>query len=372
MAATTATDAEAAGTLVGSLFVENGRAILGLCRLLLRDPVEAEDAAQQTFLSAHRALAAGGRPRQPAAWLAAIARNECRARLRLRTREALPLPDLPADLPDPLARAIRNADLDALWAALATLPRRQRRAFLLRELGGLSYSELGAALGVSRPAVESLLFRARQQLRGALAGGQAVLAPAAVRDRLADLIPSFDPGSASVVGRVAALPVAAKLATATATVGVGLLASGSAGLHDQVPPTRARPAAAPAHEVARPAVRRMRRAVRPIPVAAVVRRTASAVRRRSGADHGERREPAGPIPHLDGDQWSGRIENEPPAATVPATPAPAPTPVETTREEEAAEPATETDESGEDNGGGDAGRDGESSHSGEGSGSGKG
>jgi RNA polymerase sigma factor (sigma-70 family) len=376
-AATTATETEAAGTLVGSLFVEHGRAILGLCRLLLRDPVEAEDAAQQTFLSAHRALVAGGRPHKPAAWLSAIARNECRARLRLRPREALPLPELPADLPDPLARAIRNADLDALWTALAELPRRQRRALLLRELGGLSYNELGAALGLSRPAVESLLFRARQQLRGAMAGGQAVLAPAAVRDRLADLIPSFDPASASAVGRVAALPVAAKLATAT--VGVGLLASGAAGLHERHAPAAARPLPA-ATTPAEPAPRIVRRAAPAVrqdaPVAAA--RTSEADARSGPATAGS--EPGGrgrsgprqqPGPRHDGDGGPGPGQNEAPIETVPAPVAPSP--VETTREEESATavaPPTATVESGEDHGGG--GKDGESGHGGSSSGSGKG
>jgi RNA polymerase sigma factor (sigma-70 family) len=142
--------------------------ILGLCRFLLRDATEAEDATQQVFLSAQRAVLAGVMPRDPAAWLATIARNECRARIRVRMREPLALPDVPADLADPLATAIRTADLELLWSALAELPRRQRNAFLLRELGGLSYAELGAALGVTRPAVESLLFRARRQLRDAI------------------------------------------------------------------------------------------------------------------------------------------------------------------------------------------------------------
>jgi RNA polymerase sigma-70 factor, ECF subfamily len=160
-------DAGAAAAYLGELFSAHGRMVLGLCRLLLRDPVEAEDAAQQVFVSAHRALLGGAVPREPAAWLAAIARNECRARIRTRMREPLELPELPADIPDPLSSAIHAADLDALLAALSELPWRQRRAFLLRELGGLSYGELGVALGVTRPAVESLLFRARQQLRDA-------------------------------------------------------------------------------------------------------------------------------------------------------------------------------------------------------------
>ena len=202
--------------------------VLGLCRLLLRDPVEAEDAAQQVFLSAHQAIARGSSPRDPAAWVAAIARNECRARIRARMREPLALPELPSDLPDPLASAIRAADLEAIWSALGKLPRRQRRALLMRELGGLSYHELGRALGVSHSAVESLVFRARQRVRSLVLGVSGAAVPAAVRDELARFLPGFDPGPAGVAARVAALPIAWKLAGAA--VGVGVVATGAGGL----------------------------------------------------------------------------------------------------------------------------------------------
>jgi RNA polymerase sigma-70 factor (ECF subfamily) len=234
-------DPGAAGAYLGELFVAHGRIVLGLCRLLLRDIAEAEDATQQVFLSAHRSLLRGRYPRDEPAWLAAIARNECRARIRRRMREPLALPDVPAGLPDPLASAIRAVDLDALWIALSELPRRQRRAFLLRELGGLSYGELGAALGVTRPAVESLLFRARRQLRRTLAGANAALIPVALRDQLAQLVPGFGTASA------ASVPVAAKLAVVTG--GVALTAAGAVALphsHTHVARTRdavhARPA----------------------------------------------------------------------------------------------------------------------------------
>ena len=230
-------DAGAAAAYVGELFAAHGRMVLGLCRLLLRDPVEAEDAAQQTFVSAQRALLGGAAVREPAAWLAAIARNECRARIRARMREPLALPELPADIPDPLASAIRTADLDALWAALSSLPRRQRNAFLLRELGGLSYGELGTALGVTRPAIESLLFRARQQLRAALAAANTALLPLAVRDQLARFLPLGTPTDGA--------PLAAKVAAVT--VGVGLGAAGAVELpkhHTHHPQSRS-PAVAP-------------------------------------------------------------------------------------------------------------------------------
>ena len=74
-------DARAQSELTG-LFEEHGKLVLGISRMLLRNREEAEDAAQQTFLSAYRSLLRGGQPRQPAAWLAAIARNECPARIR--------------------------------------------------------------------------------------------------------------------------------------------------------------------------------------------------------------------------------------------------------------------------------------------------
>lgn len=224
-------DPEAAGAYVGRLFAEHGRMVLGLCRLLLRDPVEADDAAQQVFLSAHQALLRGSVPRDGAAWIAAIARNECRARIHARMREPLALPELPSNLPDPLATAIRAADLDAVWAALGALPRRQRRALLLRELGGLSYHELGRVLGMSHSAVESLLYRARQRVRSLVAGANAVLAPLALREQLTQLIPGFDAGSGAVVARVAALPVAWKLAGAALSAGV--VATGATGVQPQ-------------------------------------------------------------------------------------------------------------------------------------------
>ena len=126
------------------LYTEYGRTVSVLCQVLLRNRAEAEDAAQQTFLSAHRALLNGSEPREPAAWLATIARNECWARIRTRMREPLPVEELEtvATTNDPLAEAIRRADLAALWHAIEALPRQQRDALLLREFGGLTYDEL--------------------------------------------------------------------------------------------------------------------------------------------------------------------------------------------------------------------------------------
>jgi len=55
---------------MAELYGDHGRMVLALCRMFLRDLAEAEDAAQQAFLSAYRSLLAGNEPEHPAAWLA--------------------------------------------------------------------------------------------------------------------------------------------------------------------------------------------------------------------------------------------------------------------------------------------------------------
>jgi RNA polymerase sigma-70 factor (ECF subfamily) len=218
-------DHGAAAARTEELYRDHGRLVGGLCRALLRDRAEAEDAAQQAFLAAHRALLNGTTPREPAAWLATIARNECWARIRARMREPLPTDavDGAAALSDPLAEAIRNADLAALWRAVAELPPQQRDALLLREFGGLSYEELAGALAVSGSAVESLLFRARQGMRTRLEAAYAGLTGASWIEALSRLAGGIGGGMAPVAAKVAAVGVGAAVATGGAVVAPTML-----------------------------------------------------------------------------------------------------------------------------------------------------
>jgi RNA polymerase sigma-70 factor (ECF subfamily) len=282
--------------------------VLGLCRLLLRDPVEAEDAAQQVFLSAHQAILRGSPPRDQAAWMAAIARNECRGRIRARMREPLALPELPSDLPDPLAAAIRAADLKAVWLALGELPRRQRNALVLRELGGLSYHELGRALGVSHSAIESLLFRARERVRSLVAGSNAASLGIALRELLVRVFPDQS-------------AVAWKLAGAA--VGVGVVATGAGSLHPHV---AVRP-----HVVVPAVVQQLHPAVTPAParehVVAPARPPATPPRDPTPAHISRRDEPVRPTERAE----QAAVRTEPAEDSEPADPS--------TPEEEPAEPA---------------------------------
>jgi RNA polymerase sigma-70 factor, ECF subfamily len=222
--------ARAAGARVAELFEEHGRMVYGVCRLLLRDREEAEDATQQTFLSAYRSLLGGAEPRDPAAWLGTIARNECRGRIR--SHMGAPLA-LVSDAVEPGADveqlAGRHEEVTALVGVLSELPRHQREAIVLREFFGLSHEEVSAALGVTPSAVDSLLVRARRRLQhelrpARLASGALVL-PLALRESLAQAVPGFAPAPAGALGPILSLPIAAKLTATAATItAVGVVA----------------------------------------------------------------------------------------------------------------------------------------------------
>ncbi len=205
--------------------------MLAICRSLVGDPEEAQDAAQQTFLSAHKALLSGTRPRDPAAWIATIARNESRARIK--QRMTAPLPSSFEDEPeattgDPAAAAHRNAAVRELQTALEELPDRQREAIMLRELHGLGQQEVASRMNLAVASVESLLWRARKQLEQRAAvvrelGCGALAAPALVRERLGQLLAALKPAQepAAAAATAASVPLAAKVAAATvATVTV--------------------------------------------------------------------------------------------------------------------------------------------------------
>ncbi len=198
------------------------------------------------FLAAHRSLLNGTAPREPAAWLATIARNECWGRIRTRMREPLPTAEVEGEhaSSDPVAEAIRNADLAAMWSAMRALPQPQREALLLREFGGLSYDELAGALAVSGAAVESLLFRARQSVRTRLEAAYAGVTGGSWLESVARLAGGLGGGMAPVAAKVAAIGVGAAVATGGAVVAPRILDHRSAAPRTPRPAHAAIPAAA--------------------------------------------------------------------------------------------------------------------------------
>ena len=139
-------------------------------RQMLPRRQDAEDALQDIFVRAYSGLRANRRELALRAWLYRVAHNRCIDELR---RPAPPPPEviqlLRAPEHDPIAEADQRESLRRLIADVRRLPDQQRSALLMRELGGMSYVDLSVALGVTVPAVKSLLVRARLALGQALA-----------------------------------------------------------------------------------------------------------------------------------------------------------------------------------------------------------
>ncbi len=138
------------------------------CLRRLRSPADADDATQVTFLRAFTAMNRGSGPRRLGPWLATIAKNECNDRLSAAGR-AVPMDmtelALADDGPEPDAGVLAEAEGAEVRAALGQLPFAQRSVLHLREVCELSYAEVAERLAMPVTAVETLLFRARTNLR---------------------------------------------------------------------------------------------------------------------------------------------------------------------------------------------------------------
>jgi RNA polymerase sigma factor (sigma-70 family) len=189
---------------------------------MLRNPADAEDVTQTTFMNAYRAFKRGEEPRKPHNWLIKIAHNAARTRYARSTRRVseVPLDDhidslaLPED---------EKPDVREVLDALGRLPLNQRGALVMRELEGRSYADIAETLGVSVPAVETLIFRARRSLKMKASSVKA-LGAVPLPGSLAQL---FD-GGAVVVGGGAAVGSGFLLKAAVAVV-AGALATGVTG-----------------------------------------------------------------------------------------------------------------------------------------------
>ena len=151
-----------AGRDLERLYASHKRYVYRFVLRDVRDPDEAEDITQTAFLDAFRALRRGDKPERPEAWLLTIAQNA--ARRRYRTRAGRPS-EVELDAEYLAAPDREGPSADDIRIALERLRPAQREALVLREIGGRSYVEIAAAMDMSVPAVETLLFRARRALR---------------------------------------------------------------------------------------------------------------------------------------------------------------------------------------------------------------
>ena len=154
--------------------------VVKLVARLLRDPAEAEDVAQEAFVKAYRALGSFRGDSAFYTWLYRIAVNTARNAIASRQRRPL---EYEAELSESeqsnLASRLRHTDTPEATAlseeiratvndAIEQLPEDLRTAIVLREVEGLSYEEIAAAMDCPVGTVRSRIFRAREAIDRAL------------------------------------------------------------------------------------------------------------------------------------------------------------------------------------------------------------
>ncbi|MFI5337564.1 MAG: RNA polymerase sigma factor [Opitutales bacterium] len=146
------------------LVERHGRYLLGIAVALSRNPADAEDLVQETFLGALSSTFRG--ESSVRTWLVRILVNRAAMLRRSKWRMALSWSSRP-DAGEPAGSSPvpgSDARLD-LAEMLQTLSPEHREVIVLRELEGMTYEEIAAELSIPRGTVESRLYRAREQLR---------------------------------------------------------------------------------------------------------------------------------------------------------------------------------------------------------------
>ena len=161
-----------------ALVERHQRLVVGTVAKMLGNHSDAEDIAQQVFVRVWKSAKRYVPRAKFTTWLLKITRNLVFNEMRRQKRHAhmplqieggeeeRPIKDERAAAPD--ASLLEQELQGAIDAAIARLPESQRIAVVLRRYEELSYEEIAEVLDQSVPAVKSLLFRARTELRASL------------------------------------------------------------------------------------------------------------------------------------------------------------------------------------------------------------
>jgi RNA polymerase sigma-70 factor (ECF subfamily) len=154
--------------------------IYRLALKILRDPQDAEDVLQESYIKAMRALPEFEGRSSLSTWLYRIAVNEALMLLRKRRVNLVPVEDEPEEGEDqpgmvltdwcclPEEELLSAESRQRMEAAIDGLPETLRVVFMLRDVEGLSIRETSEMLGLSETAVKTRLLRARLRLRNQL------------------------------------------------------------------------------------------------------------------------------------------------------------------------------------------------------------
>lgn len=150
------------------LYENTARAVYGYILSYLKNPQDAEEVMQETFLKVWTLAETYRSQGKPMAWLFTIARNLCLMRFRQQKYQAdVSIYELEEQEPGEVCREIEMApEKMALMAALSLLKEEDRQIVLLHEAGGLKHREIAESLKIPLPTVLSKYNRAIKKMAG--------------------------------------------------------------------------------------------------------------------------------------------------------------------------------------------------------------
>lgn len=158
------------------LVLKYEKTVYNLALRMVGDRDDASDMTQEAFIKAYGSLSSFRGDSKFSVWIYRIATNVCLDFLRSKSRKqqvSLTVSDdddedAQLDIPDPKAdpeqQLMQKMSMQSVEEGLKTLPDKQRQILVMRELGGMSYAEIGAALSLEEGTVKSRIFRARKRL----------------------------------------------------------------------------------------------------------------------------------------------------------------------------------------------------------------
>lgn len=150
--------------------------IMAICVRMLKNQTEAEEAAQDSFVKIYLHLSDYDPNRSFAPWAAGIAINECRDRLRARSRfkrifRETPEGEIERSHQSSGEDSENRERLETVEKVIQQLPEKLKEVLILKAYGEYSYEEIADALRIRTGTVMSRLFRAREKLTEALKKG---------------------------------------------------------------------------------------------------------------------------------------------------------------------------------------------------------
>lgn len=148
------------------------RPVLNTCIYLLQNKEEAEDTTQEIFVSVYQSIHFFKGDSKLSTWIYRIAINKCQELIRYKKRKKRfgihvsilnPIINIKSDAPDEVLHKDERREI--FFKALNLLPENQQIAYTLHNMEDLSYQEIAESMEMSLSAVESLIFRAKQNLK---------------------------------------------------------------------------------------------------------------------------------------------------------------------------------------------------------------